>query len=282
MTDEAQLRNLLLNVSCYSSRLKGIRIKRKNGTYLELVPSLHLYLYSKFGLQKSTIFDRIEKGFKDNKHPVISVSELTAASVVGTIDRSTGEIIFPAAYYARNGILLVDEFNLNPNQSSSIVKSFLTLLSHEKVERRISLKEKEPIMTPDIYCNNGWLRFKNLRCAVIFATMKNVKKNREAFFSGLLSRCVPISINSDVEDLIKFDDNPDLLFHKLDLEIPKGRVNFSFKEYEKIREYVKTYDILPELFLRTLNDCVRACAVLGKHDEELSDYIITSRNWYLE
>lgn len=278
--DVDEKRNLLLNLSCYSSAIKSLKIERKNGELFTLRPTIHVYICSKFGLQKSTIFERIEEAFDMVGHPVKTLSDLTAASVKGTIDQKTRELIYPTAWYCKGGSLLVDEFNLLPNQASDIVKSFLTLLENEKVERRISLKEKESFKTDDVYCFDGWLKFRHLRCNVIFATMKNIKKNREMFFSGLVSRCVPIFLNSTVDKLIEFDDDPNRLFHKVEYGFPK-EITVPFKEYDVIRGTVLQYEVQPQMFFRTLNDCVRCYAVLKEHDFDLYDYIITSRNWNL-
>jgi hypothetical protein len=274
--DSNQKRIELLNIACHTPKINNLTIERKNGATLSLRPTIHQFYSIPFGGLKSTLMKLVEKCYSGSQ-PIRYCADATSAGIQGSIDQKSREYVPPIAYLCKQGTLLIDEFNLNPNVAADVVRSLLSLLEDEIVARKMGIVGKKSIEKKDIFCKHGWLIYRDLRTNVIFGTMKNILKNRKTFYNALVSRCVPIRIEPSIEVLETFDDNPKALFQYIGYKI-HTEINVSNREYIKIRNFVKKYDVSPQLFFRTLNDCVRIYAIVGKHDYDLYDFVIKSRN----
>jgi len=264
----------LLNIACHTPKIKNLQIEKLDGSLLTLRPTIHQYYSVDFGGLKTTLFKLVKKAYGG-----FYCADATSAGIQGSIDQKTREYVPPIAYLCKGKTLIIDEFNLNPNTAAETVKSLLSLLEDEVVSRKMGIVGKKPIETEDVYCKHGWMQYKNLRCNVILGTMKNIRKARRQFYSALVSRTVPIRITQTIEVLKSFDDYPQTLFHKINYDVPE-EIRVSNKEYLFIRSVVEGYKIVsPQQFFRTINDCVRVYAVLGKHDLDLYDFIVRARNW---
>jgi hypothetical protein len=279
--DWNQKRILLHNLACYSSEVKTIDVYRKNGEVIpHFRPTIHQFLICVSGLKKSSLMTAILDAFQSKEHPTLYVTSPSPSGIMGTIEKDLKDIVPPLAYMYRT--LLIDEFNVDPITRSELISAFLPILENEISSRKLGIKTLKKLESQlqdreDMMVRNGVLQFSNLRCNHIFATMKNIRKNRSDFYNALLSRTIPILMDWTRQDLITLDDNPDLHFHKIDLSFEKN-LTVEYLDYVRIRDFVASFTSLHKsCFLRTINDCVRCFAILGKHDLDLYDYIIRSR-----
>jgi hypothetical protein len=218
--------------------------------------------------------------FQSKEHPTLYVTSPSPSGIMGTIEKDLKDIVPPLAYMYRT--LLIDEFNVDPITRSELISAFLPILENEISSRKLGIKTMKKLESQlkdkeDVIVKNGILQFSNLRCNHVFATMKNIKKNQSPFYAALLGRTIPVLMDWTRQDLITLDDNPELHFYKIDLEFDRN-LKVEYGDYVKIRDFVDSYTSLHKsCFLRTVNDCVRCFAILGKYDFDLYDYIVRSR-----
>lgn len=111
------------------------------------------------------------------------------------------------------------------------------------------------------------------RFVAIIATMKNINKAREYTFRALLSRTVPIRYEMSKEEIDQILDGK-ILFKKEEYNV-KPEVTIKTEDYNHIRKILddeihnSKSKSIEQILARTVGDCVRIFAVLGKHDDEL-------------
>lgn len=281
-------RNRLLNISIVSAEAKDfIEIQRKSSTeLLKIRPTLHLFQVTPFGELKSTLAHRIESYCRTREnHPCHLASHITAPAMAGTIDERY-RVILPANVNFLNGTMLVDEFQTNPLQKSETIGCALDVLESERSSRIMGRMPNKPLenkfdrrITYEV--KNGRLVFNGLRSNWIFFTAKYLQMNRSLQMAMLMSRTVPILFNPSLDELDAIDDNPDLLFQPLNLNVPKFEV-VPNKEYLEIRNFARekleSLAITENYYFRTINDCVR-CYVFSnyQHDFALYEYVINCK-----
>ena len=286
-------RNKLLNVSIVSAEAQNyITVKRKNSSeLLEIRPTLHITQITPFGELKTTTANRIDKYIKENRvnHPFYKVSSVTAPAIAGSIDEKF-RVTPPLCTNFLNGTVIVDEFKTNSTEKSDAIGAALDVIENEESSRATARQPKKPMKsTPETKIQyeikNGRLHFWGLRCNWIFLTAKHLEMNRSLPMAMLLSRTVPIKFSPSWEQLKAIDDNPNLLFEPLSLQLPKLET-IANDSYLQIRDYVEKYlrsnSVPPNYFLRTVNDCVRAYVFNNyQHDWSLYDYILTNKTMFV-
>ena len=242
----------------------------QDGGIKTLRGNMHLFLRADTGSFKSTILKELADYFKVNTMELI-----TNAGLVGTIDKNMN-VIPGEAWRIRNRLLLLDEFNVEGD--SSCIAPLLSLLEdqhYKKAIGRMANEQKE--IDGDLYFSvkKGEMMIRT-RFSCVVCSMRKIEKTKSVNIEALLSRCVVVPyVLSGPE--IKHVMNG----HKL-LNIKKCpfKKQFDFtvkaKDYKRIMETVDSYpglDVLKQ-YARTVGDCCRAFAVLGKHDD-LTYYLIT-------
>lgn len=277
--------NKIINISCHSPRLENILVKQKNDDYI-MRPSLHLLLSFPPGSFKTERMKSIEKTYGLTQR-VEYCADVTGPGLIGSIDTDSREIVAPMAYSCKRGTLLIDELSINPKTQNITIKQMLTFLEDERTARKIGIKatekqEKEFKMESAL-CKNGWLKFWDLRCNVIFATMRNYRMSRgQIYYTAMLTRVTPIRYDISIDDIDKMLDDRKLIFEKLEFNLDSSPIEN--KDFEMIRATVKGYGgLVPQInYVRSINDCLRCYAVLREHDADLYDFVITNRNWKRE
>jgi hypothetical protein len=282
-----------LNVSIASAEAQDyISVKRKNSVEPLLIrPTLHITQITPFGELKTTTANRIDKYIKDSRknHPFFKVSSVTAPAIAGSIDEKS-RITPPLCTNFLNGTVIVDEFKTNSTEKSDAIGSALDVIENEESSRATARKPKKPLESlPNqkiqYEIKNGRLHFWGLRCNWIFLTAKHLEMNRSLPMAMLLSRTVPVKFNPSWDELKAIDDNPDLLFKPLNLQLPKLDT-IDNSTYLEIRDYVEknlreSY-VPPNYFFRTVNDCIRTYVFNGyRHDWSLYDYILTNKTMFV-
>jgi len=255
---------------CYSSSfIKSITIEQEKGQKV-LRGNIHLFLRADTGSFKSTILRELADYFK-----VDTLELITSAGLVGTIDKNMN-VIPGEAWKIRNKLLLLDEFNTDGD--SNCVGPLLSLLEdqyYKKAIGRMANEQKEKDNGLYFEVKKGEMRIKT-RFSCVICSMRKIEKSRSVNIEALLSRCILIPyVLSNAEIDAVMDGNRLLEIKKCPF---KKAFDFTVKkeDYKRIKECVKSYPQLDmqKQFARTVGDCCRAFAVLGKHDD-LTYYLIT-------
>ena len=247
---------------CYSSSfIRTITITQEKGQKA-LRGNMHLFLRADSGNFKSTILTELGDYFKVDR-----IELITSAGLVGTIDKNMNAI--PGeCWRVRNKLLLLDEFNVEGD--NNCIQPLLPLLEDQMFKKSIGrmvidMTEKDKDLFFQV--KKGELKVKT-RFSCVICSMKKIEKNRSINLNALLSRCIVIPYE------LRDDEIRDIMNgHKL-LNIEKCQfkkpfdVHISREDYKKIMDAVDSYPGLnvKKQYARTIGDCCRAFAVLGKHD----------------
>ena len=109
------------------------------------------------------------------------------------------------------------------------------------------------------------------RFSLILNTMQDLRNKSSVYLNALKSRCLVIGHTPSVDDLKKFAR--DGTFYRFKKITVRPKVSISDKDYEHILQVVEEGLKNAENYLRTVGDCCRAFAVLGKHDDEMYNII---------
>lgn len=255
----------LFSISVASSRIKKLSIPHKN-----IRNSLHIVLYGEVGSGKSDTINNICKNLKIQ--PSIS---LTRATLLGSVDKNSGQFIPPMAWECRNSVLPIDEFSFNHRDPSqkALLSTMLQVMETQEYQKPLGFK------TPDFKKRNQdlLLQIKNnklyvrTRFALMMTTMQNPHRYRGSLTTALISRCIIIPHYPTLEDLKKkaMGLNP---FELIRYD-PEPEVNISKKDYSYILNYLHSKKLTTTMYLRTLGDLCRIFAVIGEHDRELYDLV---------
>ena len=248
-------------LSYSSTFVKSLTIEEPEGDY-RTRGVIHLFLRAETGSVKTTILSEIARNFK-----VEVVPDITNAGLVGTIDKNMN-VIPGACWQFRKKILLLDEFSTDGN--SSCAQSLLPLLESQSYEKRFgrtALPNNDK--DGDLYfkVDSGLMSIKT-RFACVIASMKDMHKSRSKIVEALITRCITVRYKLSEDELEAVLDGKKLMrFDKCGIKKPFD-ARISLDDYKQIRECVKSYPNIDKnkAYLRTVGDCCRAFAILGKHD----------------
>ncbi len=287
-----QYRNLLFNLSLLSTESKeNIIVKRKSSQEnLKIRPTIHIAQITPFGDLKTTSANRMMAylASKNSVHRCHKVSNATAPAIAGSIDEK-GRITYPLNANFKNGTIFIDEFKTGNNEKSDVIGCMLDVLETEESSRNTSRLPKNPEKSKigdevEYEVAGGRIWFKGLRSNWVFFTAKNLKMNREPSMAMLVSRTVPILFNPTWDELDAIDDNPDLLFKGLNLQLPKFET-IDNSTYQEIRSYVRKYlteNLVPQsYYFRTICDLIRCYVMNGyQHNWELYKYVLAGKKMF--
>ncbi len=287
-----QCRNLLFNLSLLSTQSKeSIIVKRKSSEEdLRIRPTIHIAQITPFGDLKTTMANRMMAYLASIKpeHKCHKVSNATAPAIAGSIDEK-GRITYPLNAKFRNGTIFIDEFKTGNNEKSDVIGCMLDVLETEESSRvtsRLPKKAEKSKIGAEVEYEvaEGRIWFKGLRSNWIFFTAKNLKMNREPSMAMLVSRTVPLLFNPTWDELDAIDDNPDLLFKGLNLQLPKLET-IDNCTYQGIRSYVRKYlteNVVPQsYYFRTICDLIRCYVMNGfQHNWNLYNYVLAGKKMF--
>lgn|SRR3990167_3002862 len=261
----AELISLFVNMSVASARIRRLTLHEKHGTH-NLRPQINLLLASAIGSCKSTILSQITR---ENKLPE-PFPDISFPGLVGSIDHNRGDVVPAAAWEFRNKILCIDEFNYKKDRT--VTKALLQIMEGQTYTRKLA-RHSVPMEMKDkdlfFRVKDGTIELKT-RLATIIGTMyvqNFIKHPQGEDMHALLSRTIPVYFTLQQDELYQIADGKILYRYKK--FNPPQEIDIKRKDYNKIVDYVKSQGMSHELFLRTIGDCCRARAVLGRHDEEI-------------
>jgi len=271
--------NNLINIAAHSVKIKKLILKEPHKEH-ETRPQLHIIISAPFGEMKSTILREIAQFY-----PSKIITDLTFPSLVGSIDRTTKQIIPAAVWECRNKLMLLDEYTAT--RETLVTRALLQLLEDQYYSRKIAtysadLNEEEDDLFFKVKSGNIEVK---TRFSCIIATMRDIRRAREQIFRALISRCIPIRYEMSKEEINQVLEGKKLIFpEKFDV---KEIVEVSTQDYERIIEVVndeiERNDMrnAKQVLARTVCDCCRIFAVLGKHDEKLYRTIVRLKTQYV-
>lgn len=259
--------NRILNIACASSTIITLQVKEKFKTQ-PIRPQLHVLLQSRPGALKTTILEEIGHAYN-----VTPYSYVTHAAMIGSIDRTTGQVIPGVVWESRKRPLLLDEFRSGERGDAGAIDVLLGVLESGHYKRKIA------ILGQNFEDADGALYFRvkngeievQTRFPCIIATMKNLDMSRSDKVRALLTRCIPVryDLPDDVVDAA-LQGSQIYHLHKLN---PAREVIINQRDYDiaihTAREIRAIKRGFKENYTRAVGDLCRIFAVLGRHDLEL-------------
>jgi hypothetical protein len=278
-SETLRILNKLVNIAAHSVKIKKLITKEPYRDY-EMRPQLHLLISAPFGEMKSTILREISQ-----LYPSKIITDLTFPSLVGSIDRTTKQIIPAAVWECRNKLMLLDEYTAT--RESLVTRALLQLLEDQYYSRKIAtysadLNEEENGLFFKV--KSGSIEVKT-RFSCIIATMRDIRRIREQIFLALISRCIPIRYEMSKEEINQVLEGRKLISHEN--HDVKEVVEISTEDYKHIKEVVNEEIEMgnirnaKQVLARTIGDCCRIFAVLGRHDEKLYKAILRLKASYV-
>jgi hypothetical protein len=259
--------NRLLNITCSSKNIGTLLVRERFKTQ-QFRSQLNIILQSTSGTLKTTILEGI-----GGCYDVTPYSYATYAAMIGSINRTTGQVIPGLVWEARKKPLLLDEFRTGERGDAGSIDVLLGVTESGHYKRRIALASEtiEEKDGPLYYrVRNGEIEVQT-RFPCIIATMKNLDMSRSDTIRALIQRCIPIKYDLPNEVLdAALQGSPIYRLQKYD---PPNQVVINRKDYDKIiqvgREIRDTESNFKVAYLRSIGDLCRIFAVIGRHDFEL-------------
>lgn len=275
---ELELLRKLINIAANSVGIKTLVVKEPLRDF-RLRPQLHLLISSPFGGFKSTLLSEILSAY-----PGKIFTHLTFPALIGSIDRSTKQIIPAAAWECRNKLMLLDEYT--STRAGLVSEALLQLLENQYYSRKIATYSADLIEEDeDLYfkVKSGNIEVKT-RFSAIFATMKNIEKARECTFRALLSRTIPIRYEMSLDEINQVLDGK-LIFKPEKYNVSSETI-IEAEDYLYIRNVInqeikkQKLNKVERILARVIGDCCRVFAVLGRHEDSLYKDILTLKYTY--
>jgi len=87
-------------------QIKKIDVEEENGIF-PLRTNLNLFIYGQISSTKSTLLKQISKSSNCKK----PFTDMTYPALIGSVDKTTRQLIVGASWECRNSLLLLDEFD---------------------------------------------------------------------------------------------------------------------------------------------------------------------------
>jgi hypothetical protein len=256
--------NQCLNVTCSSTDIETLLVKEKYKTQ-QIRSQLNIILQSKPGMLKTTILEEIGRCYK-----VTPYSYATYAAMIGSINRTTGQVIPGLVWETRKKPLLLDEFRTGERGDAGAIDVLLGVTESGHYKRRIALASEtvEEKDGPLYYRIKGGEIEVQTRFACIISTMKNLDMSRSDRIRALVQRCIPLKYDLPKEVVdAALQGSP--IYHPQKYNPPK-MVIINRKDYDKIiqvaSEIRDSESKFNEAYSRSIGDLCRIFAVIGRHD----------------
>jgi hypothetical protein len=261
----------LINLAIASAKVKSLVLEEEKSN-VSIRPQINILIHGGIGSTKSTMLKEISKKI----NCPLPITDMTFPALVGSIDKQTRQIIPAMSWECKNTLMLMDEFSMD-NQITG--NAILQLAEGGEYSRKLSMwSMPTEDKCEDLFfkAHNGTISIKT-RFSLIFATMRNVEYTQSKLLKALISRCLVIPyypVKAELENIA--NGNPSFFYKEI---IPKEKDVFIKKsDYNKIKKFVDESDVDMNNYLRTIGDCCRVYAVIGKHDEELYTLICSLKN----
>jgi len=249
--------SILVNLVVASSKIKSLK------TPIGFIrPNLHLIIYGSVGVGKSTILREVMNNL-GIKSTVIS---LTTATILGSVDKNSGEFIPPAIWDARNSVLPLDEMYIpKEGNGRDVARTLLSIMEQPEYEKRFGYRCNEyKKKCGDLFCmvKDHKVSVKT-RFSLIATTMMNLNakaKLQNIDVQALTSRCLVVNFNPEIDEIIEMaKGKKPYVFQNILKKGEKLEKEVNIKEYNDIINYLTSRsDNIPKSdFLRTLGDLCR-------------------------
>lgn len=260
----------IINIVIASSKIQTLKIPSK-----KIRAQLHTIIYGGLGGTKTDILWEISKNIN-----LIPTNSFGAPHIYGTVDKMTGIHTPPMVWDCRNSCLLVDDFVFDSKnfKSMNTIQALLPILEHPHISKRIGYRCNEVCeKDEDLY-----LKVKDgkidctTRFSLIMNTMTDLRRLSSHYISAFTSRCLIIPHYPNLDDLRRIARGGTFYeFKKINV---KKNVEISKKNYNIIINFVDSAIRNPDSYLRTIGDCCRVYAVLGKHNKEIYNTVVMLHN----
>lgn len=268
--------NMMLNLSCHSANLEHLNIATRKG-YRKERSQINIFVQAPFGEFKSTIFN-----FVSQHYPSIVLTDISFPKLVGSFDVKSRTVIPSASWEYRNKTIILDEFYFR----KGILNALLGLMEGGEYSRAMArnLLKTTNRKDGDLYfkCSkSGWIKVKT-RCNWIIGTMHNVANVPRVTYDALISRCIPIYYKLFPDQFKEILEGKRKLFTPLDFGEPLMQIEWDDVEY--VWSVINDSDLVRysykhNLIARTLGDCLRCYNIIGKHNIDLYEFIISMKSY---
>jgi hypothetical protein len=267
--------SFLVNFALDSLKVQSINIEKrpdgKKRVWETLRPQTHIFIQSPKGSFKSTILKQIGK-VRDA--PVFT--DVTFASLVGSIDKETKQIVPAGAWLSRKNVFLIDEWADN-FERKAVINSLLQLTEGGEYARSIS-RSSFPFeeLDGDLFfkVKDGRIRIKT-KFSLIMATMHNLLRSSNDETQALISRSIPYSFKLTQEEMDSVVSGVPLVVIKPKKKI-KENVKIKYADFKRLLD--KAHGAKETIFSRAFGDCCRCFALYGWNDAYF-DFIIERKNY---
>ena len=268
--------NLLLNLSCHSANLEPINVAKKRG-YRKERSQINVFVQAPFGEFKSTIFN-----FVSQHYPSIVLTDISFPKLVGSFDVKSRTVIPSACWEYRDRTIILDEFYFR----EGIINALLGLMEGGEYSRAMArnLLKTTNKKDGDLYfkCSKtGWIKVKT-RCNWIIGTMHDIVYNPYVTYDALVSRCIPIYYKLFPDQFKEILEGKRKLFTPIKFGEPLMQIEWNDVEYvwdvianSDLAKYSYKNNLIP----RTIGDCLRCFNVLGEHNVDLYEFIISMKSY---
>jgi len=257
----------LVNISLACAKLKKIDVEEENGIF-PLRTNLNLFIYGQISSTKSTLLKQISKSSNCKK----PFTDMTYPALIGSVDKTTRQLIVGASWECRNSLLLLDEFDFGKKNKDDI-RALLQLIEGGEYNKKLaSFSAPMEDIDDDLSFNfkNGEFNI-NTRFSLIIATMKYPYRSQSMELQALASRSICLPWYPTHEDILELSKGYSLFEFK-DKTPKKLEHTIKKKDWEKIIKFVSSTKS-PNL-LRMAGDCVRIFIIEGKHREDLYKLVL--------
>ncbi len=266
----------LVNLTIASSNIKSIKIPHQF-----IRPNMHLVIYGLVGTGKSTILNEIIEKLGLGS----SVISLTKATLLGSVDKTSGGFIPPVVWDARNNVLPIDELYI-PKEGivRDVIRTLVSVMETPRYSKRVGyrcndFKEKDG----DLFCKVEGNKISiSTRFSVIATTMMTLNLNAKlenVDVNAFVSRCIVVPFYPSMDELIGMAKGKKL-YHFKDLRTSKKPkdVIITKSVYNKVLKFIEENfkEIGKSDYLRTIGDLCRVYAVNGKIN--VSDFFLVIKS----
>lgn len=259
----------LVNIAAHTAKIKELHIP-----HMKIRPQMHILIYGKYGMGKSTLLYELAR---DYNVPV--GTNFTKASLIGSADKNSGDLIPPITWIAKDKPLLIDELNFNTNKDQDVINSFLQVLENPKYTRTMGIKIRD-FRKKGLVVKNNTL-YVDTRFSFIGTTMMPLTNTRSEMIKAMISRFIVIPFFPSIETL-RTHATGSKTYHRIKY-IVQDVVKVDLEAYNTILKHLTDLGIekYPEIYLRTIGDAVRVYAVLKKHDTRLYALLIDLKRSFI-
>ena len=256
-------RNRILNIAIASSKIKELHLP-----HIQIRPNMHICIAGRVGGGKSSILKEV----MDAVGIESGVTSLTKATLLGAVDKNTGQFLPPATWEFRNGIMPIDELHI-PKEGSGrdVARTMVSLMEQPRYKKGIGYRCNDYNKKDgDLFCRvkDNQIDVKT-RFSIFSTTMMNLNnraKMQNVDVQAFMTRCIVIHYYPDIKELLEISKgNRGYKYEKLEIK-NNGVIYIKDNIYTQIINYVESkIDLIGEdEFLRTIGELCRCYAVVGK------------------